>query len=384
MPKQAAHGSGTIRERRTKAGKRYFEGAIQVGTDPDGRRRMYYCTGRSKGEVRDKFAHALQDEQQGTLVLGPRPTVQEWLGYWLENVAAIGVRPRVYQRYEEIARLHVVPDLGHLQLDKVTSQHLQALYRQKLEKLAPRTVCHIHRLLHQAFKAARRQRLVAYNVVEEVDPPRVPQKEMQALTAAQARTLLAVAAQDPLEAYYVLSLFTAMRQGEVLGLKWSDVDWDNQVVHVRRGLARVKGVGWIEQEPKTATSRRSIPLVAPAIEALKRHRLRQLEQRLAAGPAWDERNLIFANGVGRPLEPQNILRRSFVPLLEKAGLPRVRIHDLRHSTATLLRSAGVDLKTISEILGHSRISITADLYTHGVPAAHREAMQRLRDLLAGS
>jgi len=152
---------------------------------------------------------------------------------------------------------------------------------------------------------------------------------MATLTAEQALTFLDAAQEGPHEALYVLALTTGMRQGELLGLKWGDLDLEVRTLRVRRTITRLSGQGWREAEPKSSQSRRSIELVPMAVEALRRHRVRQVEQRLLAGPAWDERGLVFANAVGRPMEAGNLLRRSFWPLLERAGLPRMRFHDLR-------------------------------------------------------
>lgn len=179
----------------------------------------------------------------------------------------------------------------------------------------------------------------------------------------------------------MLALCTAMRQGELFGLKWSDVDWTANRLQVRRSIARARG-GWIEQEPKSAKSRRSVPLIPLAVAALKRHRVRQAEQRLAAGGKWQDHGLVFTNAIGNPLSPQNVLRRSYYPLLESAGLPRITFHDLRHSTASLLLSLGVHPKVVQEFLGHSQIGVTLDTYSHVMPTLGREAMDKLDSLLS--
>ncbi|MCL5108593.1 MAG: site-specific integrase [Chloroflexi bacterium] len=214
-----------------------------------------------------------------------------------------------------------------------------------------------------------------------VDAPSVPDRETPAFTFAQARALLAACESDRFGAFYIVALMTGLRLGELLSLRWEDVDWIRAELHVRRSIARVPGVGWVEQPPKSKQSRRSAALTPLAVRFLERHQLLQRAAIAAAGDAWEDNNLVFPNSVGRTYEPQNVYRRSWYPLLVRAGLPRIRIHDLRHTFATLMREEGADLKTTSEALGHSQIGITADLYTHNVPLALREAVERLEKRL---
>jgi integrase len=234
----------------------------------------------------------------------------------------------------------------------------------------------------RALGDALRWQLVVRNICDAVDPPRVPKKEMQALTGEQAQQFLEAASGDPLEALYVVALTTGMRQGELLGLKWMDLDLALGTVQVRRTISRLAKKGFTVSEPKTAKSRRKIHLTHLAIEALKRHRLRQNEAKLAAGPAWDEQGWVFCNTVGRPIEVGNMIRRSFRRILTKAELPIIRFHDLRHSAASLLLSLGVHAKIVQELLGHSQIGLTLDTYSHVLPSLQEEAVSRLNTLLS--
>ena len=232
----------------------------------------------------------------------------------------------------------------------------------------------LHRALHQALKLG----LVARNVTEAVEPPRPVRSEHLALTPGQARELLAAARSDRLEGLYVLALISGMRQGELLALRWSDVDLDGGKARVRSTLLRDGTLG----EPKTSKGRRQITLLAVAIETLRRHRLRQYEKRLSVGPAWTDRDLVFTNVVGNFLDANNLRHRAFPALLKRAGIPRIRFHDLRHSTASLLMSIDVHPKVVQELLGHSQIAITMDTYSHLMPNLQREAMEGLDRLLA--
>ena len=347
----------------------------------NGKRKSVYC--KTQQEAIKAVRKANQEKDQGLLLLSENQTLDTFLTSWLQDTVKNKVRERTHVRYRELIELHVLPALGKVQLQKLSPQHLQKLYNQKLEEgYAPQTVKHIHRVLHRALGDAMRWQLVARNVCDAVDAPRVPKKEMQSLTGEQALQFLEAAAGDPLEALYVLALTTGMRQGELLGLKWEDLDLALGTVQVRRTITRLTKKGFTVSEPKTAKSRRKIHLTRLAIEALKRHRIRQNEAKLAAGPAWDEQGWVFCNKMGRPIEVGNMIRRSFRLILTKAGLPIIRFHDLRHSAASLLLSLGVHAKIVQELLGHSQISLTLDTYSHVLPSLQEEAVNRLNTLLS--
>ena len=347
----------------------------------NGKRKSIYC--KTQQEAIKAVRKANQDKDQGVLHSAEDQTLDAFLTSWLQDTIKNKVRARTHERYSELMKLHVFPMLGKVQLQKLLPQHLQKLYNQKLEEsYSPQTVKHIHRVLHRALGDALRWQLVVRNVCDAVDPPRVPKKEMQALTGEQAQQFLEAARGDSLEALYVLALTTGMRRGELLGLKWIDLDLALGTVQVRRTITRLTKKGFTVSEPKTAKSRRKIHLTQLAIEALKRHRIRQHEARLAAGPDWDEQGWVFCNTVGRPIEAGNMLRRSFRPILTKAGLPMIRFHDLRHSAASLLLSLGVHAKIVQELLGHSQIGLTLDTYSHVLPSLQEEAVNRLNTLLS--
>jgi integrase len=213
---------------------------------------------------------------------------------------------------------------------------------------------------------------VARNVADLVTPPRAERHEMQTLSPEQARAFLEAAQGDRFHALYVLALSTGMRQGELLALRWHDVGLETSTVQVTGSLQQVNG-GYVVTEPKTHSSRRRLVLTKSAIEALRLHRVAQAEERLRLGPAWEDNDLVFANEIGGFVDASNLVRRSFLPLLRRADLPRVRFHDLRHSAATLLLGRGVHPKVVAEMLGHSQISVTLDLYSHVTPTMQQEA-----------
>lgn len=370
------HNEGSIFQRRDGL----WAALLDLGYS-DGKRRRKALYGRTRGEVQGKLAAARRAVDDGLPLPTERQTLGRYLSRWLEDVARPGLRPRTFIRYRELLAGHVIPALGHRQLARVTPQDLQEVYARKLEEgLAPRTVGHIHRALHRALVDAMRWGLVARNVCDSVKPPKVQAPEMRALSPDEARQFLAAAVDDPLEALYVLAITAGLRQGEILGLKWQDVDLETAQLQVRRSIAWVTGRGSVEQEPKSARSRRNITLTPLAVEALRRHRQRQRERRLRA-LAWEDNELVFSNDVGRPIEATNLVRRSFYPLLERAEVPRVRFHDLRHTAATLLLTQGVHPKIVQEMLGHSQIAVTLDLYSHVTPTMQAEAAAKMQALL---
>ncbi len=237
---------------------------------------------------------------------------------------------------------------------------------------------HIHSVLSVALENAVEWELSGRNVAKRVKRPRIEWYESQTLTVKQAITLLEVARGSRLEALLLLALTTGMRRGELLALRWSDVDLDSRVLHVRCTMNFIGGLGYVEGEPKTRAGWRDIVLPDVAVEALKQHRVYQGEARVKAGLRWREQGIVFTNIYGGFFSPSQV-RKLFKGLLKKAGLPGVRLHDLRHSVATILRASGVDLKVIQGLLGHSSMAITADIYSHVLPEERGEVASKMDD-----
>jgi integrase len=342
-----------------------------------GKRRSFYAA--TRGAVQGKLRAAKRAMDDGLPVSSDRQKVGQFLSQWLTEVAQPTVRPSTYTLYRQLLSRHVIPTVGHLALAKLSPQDLTGLYANLSRRLAPRTVGHVHRVLHRALRDALHWGLVARNVCDAVSPPKVPRQEMHVLDPEQARALIAAADGDPLEALYILAVTAGLRQGELLALKWRDLDADAGRLTVCRSVRWMTGQGSVEGEPKTRSGRRSVLLAPLAVAALRRHRTRQTEQRLRAA-FWDDLDLVFTNEVGRHIEATNLVRRSFRPLLERAELPAVRFHDLRHTAATLLLGQGVHAKIVSEMLGHSNIAITMDLYSHVTPTMQADAAAKMEAL----
>jgi len=373
--KRRARGEGSIYQQ--KDGR--WVAAISLG---NGKRKVIYR--RTKAEAVMALQLANQAKLQGTLTSTRNETVEEFLSSWLQYWVQPKVRERTYKTYREIVAKHLLPAFGQVKLQRLTAQQVQKLYQEKLSAgCAPSTVLQIHKLLRRALNHAIQVNHLAKNVCLLVQPPRVSQLSQQnPLTVEQAREFLKAALGDPLEALYVLALTTGMRQGELLGLTWADLDLTQGIVQVQRSLTRIPQQGVVLTELKTRGSRRRIELTDLAIESLTRHHLQQEAMRREVGDKWLEQDLVFCNERGKPLHANNLLRRSFHPLSEKIGLPHLRFHDLRHSTATLLLLQNVHPKIVQEILGHSKISVTLDTYSHVLPTLQTSVIKQFSALFS--
>lgn len=359
-------------------------------TLPDGKRKSFY--GATKRAAREKLDAARADLLHGLPVRSDeRLTVA---AYFPEYLAAhrLEVRAQTTDTYESLLRTHVIPRIGALRLTKLTPGTLERLYADLMRPaadggggLAAASVAVVHAIVRSGLERAARHGLIARNIADLVAAPRVVRREMRPLTREQARALLAVAQTvdggrwEPLIA---LALHTGMRHGELLALRWEDLDLELAQLRVRRTLARVRGVGLVFNEPKTRSGRRRIALARPAVAALRAQRARLREERLAAGAAWTDLDLVFASPAGTPYAPDAV-RRVLARLLRRAELPRIRFHDLRHTCATLLLQANVNPKVVSERLGHSSVARTLDVYSHVLPDMQEDAAAVIAAALEG-
>lgn len=347
----------------------------------DGKRVARYA--KTRAEAAARLSAALTSVQAGVPLPPERQTVAEFLTGWLETTAKRAVRPATFVSYRGLIRNHLAPELGKVQLSKLTPQQVEGMINRKLEAgFSPRRVEYMRGLLRHALNDALRWGLVGRNVATLVRPPRAERHELHTLTPEQARTFLAAIRGQRLEALYSVALAVGLRQGEALGLLWEDVDLDAGRIHVRRALQRIEGKLQLV-EPKTRRSRRTVVLPRYAVDALRRHRERQDGERGAAANLWEDHGFVFATPLGRPLDASNVTH-GFQRLVGRAGLPRQRFHDLRHACASLLLVQGVNPRVVMEILGHSQISLTLDTYSHVIPALQEDAAQRMEALLSNS
>lgn len=345
----------------------------------DGRRMYLYA--KSRQEVARKLSAAIEARERGTLVTAPQQPLGRYLDQWLAESVKPRVRPWTFKGYEVLVRIHIKPVLGKVPLQKLTPQHVQRLMNRMIAGGAsPKTASYALGTLRTALNEAMRWGLVSRNVASLVPRPRVDRFEIHPLTPAEARHFLEVAAEDRLGALYSVALTVGLRQGEALGLRWDDVDLDAGLVHVRFQLQRIDGQGLQLVAPKTKLSRRTLALPPTIAANLGSHRARQAEERLRAGSRRIETGLVFTTEIGTGLDGPNVTK-SFQRLLEKAGLPRRRFHDLRHSCASLLLAQNVAPRVVMEVLGHSQISLTMNTYSHVLPELKREAAQQMEALL---
>jgi integrase len=375
VAKKRGNGEGSITRRKNGG----WCAQYVVYTAEGRKRRTLY--GKSRQEVAAKLAKALSDREGGLLCDAGTLTVGEYLDRWLSDSVKDTVRPRTYERHEEIIRLHIQPALGRMALKNLSPAHVQAFYRDRLDsELSPATVQKIHVVLHKALSQAVKWSLMPRNVTEDVKAPRSVPEEIRPLDREQTKALLEAAHGDRFEGLYVLAVTTGLRQGELLGLRWDDLDLAEGLLRVKRTLTRRKGY-LLLGKPKTKKSRRTVQLTDTAVEALRGHLARQMEQIERLGDLYKDQGLVFATHNGTLVNPTNLRKRSFAPLLEKAGLPHIRFHDLRHTCATLLLSSNINPKIVSEMLGHANIAITLDTYSHVLPTMQENATRALEDAL---
>jgi integrase len=337
-----------------------------VQTATGAKRKAVY--GKTRKEAAEKLTKALADRDMGLVLEGENRTLAAFLDGWLEGTVKGSVKATTYESYERLIRCHIKPELGRRKLKTLAPDHVQALYQRKLDSgLAPGTVRQIHSVLSRALDQAVKWGTVPRNVCKVTTPPKPDAEEIRPLDAEQARQFLRTAGGERFEALYVLAVTAGLRIGELLALRWQDVDLEasGATLRVRRTKSTAKS-GPVFTTPKNGKGR-SIRLTRHAIEALKAHRATQNVERLKAGVLWQDNGLVFCTHGGRPLDSHNVARTSFKPLLKRADLPDIRFHDLRHTCATLLLSRGHHPKLVQELLGHASVALTLDRYSHVLP-----------------
>lgn len=348
-------------------------------TASDGRKRSIYA--KTQREAQEKLRAALIEADQNIAPIRERITVGRFLDEWLATSVSARCRPRTIASYSETVQQYVVPSIGRYQLAKLGPEHVARMLSDLRARgtLSPTTMRYAHTVLRIALGRALKAGQVSRNVATLVDPPARNHYEMHPLTADQVVTFLSSAEPGQARAIYVTAIGTGLRQGELLGLRWSDVDLTSGILAVRHTLE----IGTrVLAEPKTDRARRTLRLPSSVLEGLRDHRRRQAEGRIAAGSTWIDSDLVFTTRQGRPLSARNVLRTLHHDL-ERAGLPRQRFHDLRHAYATLLLERGEELGVISRTLGHSQISTTADVYAHLTPAILDRTADRMEGILTG-
>ena len=380
--------SGNITRRGTNSWRLKYD----TGRDPEtGARQTRFLTVRgTRKDARRKLRAILHDLDEGSYVDPTKDTVAEYLKRWLRDYAKVNVAPKTYERYTEIVDNHLVPALGGVALKDLKPLHIQGHYTDALESgrlngkggLSARTVHHHHRILSAALKQAVRWRMIAINPAEAVTPPKPEETEIEILNDKELVTLLRAAHGTRSYPAILLAATTGMRRGEVLAVRWRDIDIDAGVLTVNQAVEETKA-GLRVKTPKTKRSRRNITLPALTVEALRRHRVRQLEDRLQLGLGRDHDGLVFTDLEGGLVRPPN-LTKEFGRIVKRTDIRRVTFHGLRHTHITNLLADGVNAKVVSERAGHSNVAITLQLYGHVIPNMQADAAARVDAALRGT
>jgi integrase len=371
--KRNPNGAGSIWQR--KDGR--YEARVYV-PQPDGTRKRKTVYGSTWDECDAKRQELVLRDRQGV----PTPTrsakLSEWLPYWLDEFVRNDRKKTTYAKYETHVRRYLIPHVGSKRLETLGAADVRRMLTAVTAQASAATAKESHRDLRSALSAACREELISRNVVKLVPAPRVQSRELKPWDLDQTTTFLEAARKDPLYAAFVLAVALGLRRGEVLGLRWSDIDLERRTLTVRNQIQRVQKELYADSTKNRRT--RAIPVPLMCVAPLRWQRLRQAAQRLAAGQAWHDSDYVFTTRTGRTIEPRN-LSRSFERITEEAGLPRIRLHDARHGCATLLFAAGVPARVVMEILGHSQIAVTMNIYTHVSDDNRREAMGHMDRLL---
>jgi integrase len=353
-------------------------GTWRVQVSLEGQRLSF--TAKTRRECQEWLKKTVDQIDNGLTYDSTTVSLGEYLSSWLISVKA-SRRHSTWIHYDHLVRAYIIPRFGTVKLKDLRTEQIQNLYNQMLaDNIGAYTIIKLHTMLHSALEQAVKSGLAHRNVTDPAIPPKEPNKEMKILDESQVSQLLVTAHGTRYEALLHLAVATGMRQMEILGLKWSDLDWIKQTIKVERQLDRYNNEGVQFSPTKTRNGRRTIALGDRTCEILRQHYDRQHETQKKAGEAWQEYGLIFTSANGTPIHFRNLLR-DFKHLLKAAGLPIIRFHDLRHTAASIMLNYGIPVIVVSRRLGHAKPSITLDVYGHLIPSMQEEAAQKIDELI---
>jgi integrase len=370
MAKKRGHNEGSIYRRQN--------GTWSVQATLQGHRLS--CTFKTQRECQEWLKKIRGQIDEGMTLSTTKIVLGDFLSSWLTSTKTSKGRS-TWRHYEQLTRTYIVPSLGKIKVRDLRPEHIQAFYNRLFEhQVGVYTIRKIHIILHSALQQAVKTGMIERNPAGFVQPPKEPASEMAILNESQVSQLLIAAQGTRLEALIHLAVISGARQMELLGLKWSDLDWVKQTLKIERQLLKPNGEGVKFSSPKTRHGKRSITLGAKTIEILRKHYEQQQAKQRKAGEMWKEYGLIFTTRFGTPLSPRNLLR-DYKKLLHNAGLPPIRFHDLRHTAASILLNQGVPVIAVSRRLGHAKASITLDIYGHLIPTMQTEVAEMIDDLV---
>jgi integrase len=369
------NGDGSVYKRKQDG---YWVGAFYARTTSGARKRVVVY-GKTLDEARDKLGKAQHQARAGILVPDESWKVGPYLEYWLENIVKRTRRPATYALYETIIRLYLVPGLGAKSLARLSVPAVQVFLNQRLETGdSVRKVQVMRSVLSAALSRAVREELISRNVARHIELPEWRRNTFRPWTAEEAKRFIAASTGDPLHSAFVLLVVYGLRRGEVLGLRWDDIDFDAGIIHIRQQIQRVRGE--LQLGPvKTHAGQRTLPLLDLPRQALAAQASRQVAHQADMGSAWPGNGLVFTTRTGRPVEPRNFVR-SFRRICDENDIRLITVHHVRHTLASLLKHLRVPARDAQAILGHTRISTTLEIYTDTADEAKRDALTRLQDL----
>lgn len=392
-------GEGSIRERfkiDKNTGKKVsigWEARYTAGKDANGKQIRKSIYGKTSDEVKKALRKVLTDMDNGTYIEPAKTTVGAWLDTWFNTYKKPSVKAKTLECYDNIIRNHIKPKIGGIALKDLKADKVQGLYNEVASKFSPRMAELTHVTLHAALEQAIKNDLIIKNVTKATTLPKKVKKEPRVLTPEEQNKFMEAIKGDRMEAAFILDLFTGLRRGELLGLKWADIDFKNKVIKIRQTLCRVKNFDdgaenktkLVFDTPKTEKGKRVIPLLDEVVNALKTHKNRQGAEKLKAGGLtkdgglYEDNGLVFCTQIGTPLDPRKFTD-IFHAVVEKAGIGETNLHALRHTFATRGLENGIELKVMQELMGHSSITLTADIYSHVLLDKNREAINKLQPL----
>jgi integrase len=366
-----------------KRGKNSYSIAVSLGKDSTtGKYKQQWVSVKgTKKEAEKRLSEILHQLDNGTFLKPGKTTLAEYLEKWLSDYAKPNLSPRGFERYQGIITKHLIPDFGSITLTQLKPEHLQKHYTGKLNSgLSAGTVRYHHAVIHKALQTAVKWGLVNRNVADGVDVPRAGHNEMQTWDEYEINRFLETAKDSPYYTLFHTALFTGMRRSELLALRWCDVDFIFSQISVSRSLHHLKDGSYVFTQPKSAKSKRTIALSSFAIVALNVHREKQEAIRAMLGTPLTDADLVFSTIEGKPLRP-NTVTRAWTTIAARAGVKVIRLHDARHSHASLMLKAGIHPKIVQERLGHSTIAMTLDTYSHVTPGLQQAAAESFDRLL---
>lgn len=366
---------GTI----TKKGKKWYI-VVDIGIDENGKRKQKWFSGYDRKKDAEKdLAKIINQLETNTFIMPEKTTLEEHLNYWLENYAKPNLSPTTIYGYEIIINKHIIPILGKIELQKLKPIQIQRYYDLKKEELSGKTLVQHHRVLRKALDYAFKLQLIPNNPADAVEPPKAKKYKAKVLNLEEIEAMLKALKEDKLEVPINLALALGLRRGELLGLKWEDIDLDKGLIHIKHNLVRA-GKKLVLKEPKSDSGVRTLQIPSSLINMLKKHKVKQLEQKIFLGEAYNDKGFVFCREDGEPINPSTF-SHWFDDFIKKNNLPDIRLHDLRHTNATLMLKGKVAPKVASKRLGHSNITITMDLYSHVLEDMDKEAANTIDNLI---